>query len=95
MRLIRSCPALSRDFWGKNSEEEGGEGRWRGERGVQGRRQACDSDESARWMSFGSLTRLKKHEKGRALSYHPPLHANLVAPVGWLSLNADRRTLIE
>jgi hypothetical protein len=44
---------------------------------------------------LGDLGRLKKDEKGRALSYHPPLHAILVALVGWLSLDADRRTLIE
>jgi len=44
---------------------------------------------------LGDLGCLKKNEKGRALSYHPPLHAILVALVGWLSLDADRRTLIE
>jgi hypothetical protein len=90
MRLIRSRPALSRDFWGKNSEEEGGGGEVEGEEGRAGRPVTLMS------LPDGCpLGRLKKHEKGRALSYHPPLHANLVAPVGWLSLNADRRTLIE
>jgi hypothetical protein len=79
----------------------GGGGRWRGRLGkgrAAGRPVTLLGLPDGRPLGgcpLGDLGRLKKDEKGRALSYHPPLHAILVALVGWLSLDADRRTLIE
>jgi hypothetical protein len=76
MGLIRSRPAQSRDFWGKNNEQgrwgpEGGGGvGWRGrtrERGVQaGRPMTLMGLPDG--CPLGDLGHLKKNGRGRALS---------------------------